>query len=335
MRHSTIHLLRSPDTGNSLRCVEYQGQNGRIVEAALWDDGANQWFRIEEEIADLSPFDLRDAQADAAFAEKHGLPYDPETLRQPDANAVEQRRFFGEEFERYEAEVVESPFYRVLDEATLGRWVGKTLETPQLIAEVGAGSGRQTRILAAAGHDVVALDLSPAMLRLAQKKLRKLGLYDRVDLVVGAGEAPPYAGGSFDSWVIMGSLHHFSDPAEAVIRCCRLLKPGGHMFLLEPHRSPLRPVFDWLMRRNQLWHEEANEDPLFTFEKFNEWLVRAGVTATITTSTFLPPHVFYWLPSRAGHGLLVGTDVALGSLPGIRRLGGVIIARGRQTGPIS
>ncbi len=329
MRRSTIDLLRSPDTGNPLRCEMYATDGERVVEAALIDDRTGQWFRIEDEIADLSPLPLRDAKADAAFARRHKLDYKAEKTSDPDANAVEQRRFFGEEFERYEQEVVESPFYKILDESTLGRWVRGQLKKPQLIAELGAGSGRQTRILAAGGHDIVALDLSPEMLRIAQKKLRNLGLYDKVDLVVGMGEAPPFAKHSFDAWVILGSLHHFSNPAEAVAKSCQLLKPNGRMFLLEPHRSPVRPLFDWLMRRSQLWHEEANEDPLFTFKKFREWLGDAGADAQISTSTFLPPHIFYWLPSRIGTTLLTVTDMVFGSLPLIQRFGGVIIARGQ------
>lgn len=329
MRRSTIELLRSPDTGNVLRCTEYRSEGDRVVEAVLFDDDAGQWFRIEDEIADLSPLPLRNADADAAFAARHGLAHSAGEGTPPDANAVEQRRFFGEEFERYEQEVVESPFYKVLDDSTLGRWVRGTLKGPQLIAELGAGSGRQTQILAGAGHDVVALDLSPEMLRVAQGKLRKLGLYDRVDLVVGVGEAPPLANGAFDTWVIMGSLHHFSDPAEAVEMSCRLLKPGGRFFLLEPHRSPVRPIFDWLMRRSQLWHEEANEDPLFTFEKFRDWLGRAGADPRISTSTFLPPHLFYWLPAGLGGAVLTGTDSVFGNIPGVQRFGGVIIATGR------
>jgi SAM-dependent methyltransferase len=327
MRLQTISLLRSPDTGNPLELAAYETTGERVIEGTLHDTATGDWFRIEGGIADLSPLSLRDRAADLAVAERHGLT-PPQGGTGPDKNAVEQRAFFGTEFERYEKEVVESPFYHALDRETLGRWVQTSFQKPARIAEVGAGSGRQTQILAEGGHDIVAIDLSVEMLRLAQKKLEAANLYANVDLVVGIGEAPPLAPGAFDAWVIVGSLHHFSDPATAVGKACALLRPGGQQYLLEPHKSPVRPIFDWLMRRSQLWHEEANEDPLFTFEKFRAWLGAAGMDSRISTSTFLPPHVFYALPGAAARVLLGASDAILGRTPGVQRLGGVIIAQG-------
>jgi SAM-dependent methyltransferase len=330
LRKASIPLLRSPDTGNALDLTAYETAGDRVIEGALSDRASGAWFRIEGAIADLSPLVLRDHKADAAFARKHSLPPPPGTDQKPDRNAIEQLAFFGNEFERYEKEVVESPFYHTLDRVTLGRWVSRTFPTPARIAEIGAGSGRQTQILAAGGHNIIAIDLSVEMLRVARKKLEARGLDAKVDFVVGIGEAPPLASGAFDAWVIMGSLHHFSDPATAVAKACALLKPGGKQYLLEPHKSPARPIFDWLMRRSQLWHEEANEDPLFTFEKFRAWLGAAGIDAKISTSTFLPPHVFYALKGGLGRAVLGGTDAVFGRIPGIQRFGGVIIAEGTK-----
>lgn len=330
MRVASIPLLRSPDSGNPLELTAYESAGDRVIEGVLIDRATGSWFRIEGGISDLSPLVLRDAKADRTFAETHGLTLPPETDQRPDNNALEQLAFFGNEFERYEKEVVESPFYHTLDRVTLGRWLRRSFPEPARIAEIGAGSGRQTQLLAEGGHDVLAVDLSVEMLRVARKKLQAKGLDEKVDFVVGVGEAPPLALGAFDAWVTMGSLHHFSDPATAVAKACALLKPGGKQYLLEPHKSPARPIFDWLMRRSQLWHEDANDDPLFTFEKFRTWLSAGGIDAKISTSTFLPPHLFYALKGRLGRAVLRGSDAIFGRIPGVQRFGGVIIAEGTK-----
>jgi hypothetical protein len=43
-------------------------------------------------------------------------------------------------------------------------------------------------------------------------------------------------------------------------------------------------------------------------------------------ATYLPPHLFYLIKGRKGERLLATTDVVCNAIPGLRRLGGVIIA---------
>jgi hypothetical protein len=81
-----------------------------------------------------------------------------------------------------------------------------------------------------------------------------------------------------------------------------------------------------MMRHWNLWKEEANDDPLFTRKKFQTWLSAGGLDARICYSTYLPPHLFYLIDRRKGEWLLGTTDVVFNSVPGLRRLGGVIIA---------
>ena len=51
------------------------------------------------------------------------------------------------------------------------------------VLELGAGTGRVTEALARAGHEVVAVDASPAMLARARERLSSAGRLDRVRLV--------------------------------------------------------------------------------------------------------------------------------------------------------
>ncbi|HEY6603227.1 MAG TPA: hypothetical protein VI009_15610, partial [Xanthobacteraceae bacterium] len=93
----------------------------------------------------------------------------------------------------------------------------------------------------------------------------------------------------------------------------------------------VRFVFDWMMRHWNLWREEANDDPLFTKKKFQTWLSAGGLDARIFYSTYLPPHLFYLIDRRKGEWLLATTDTIFNSIPGLRRLGGVIIAEAVKT----
>lgn len=70
-----------------------------------------------------------------------------------------------------------------------------------LVLEIGCGSGRLTRHMLAAGHDVIATDASPAMLdltreRVPEAKLRQLTLptdaLPPADAIVGVGHALNY-----------------------------------------------------------------------------------------------------------------------------------------------
>jgi len=141
----------------------------------------------------------------------------------------------------------------------------------------------------------------------------------------------PFAEASFDTAVICGSLHHFSDPPAALLKVSRAMKHGGKVYLLEPHKSPVRFIFDWTMRRWPLWQEEANDDPLFRAPQLKRWLNAGGIDCTIRYSTYLPPHVFYIVTGSKGDALLSITDRIFGAIPGLRRLAGVIIAEGTKT----
>jgi hypothetical protein len=90
----------------------------------------------------------------------------------------------------------------------------------------------------------------------------------------------------------------------------------------------VRFIFEWLMRVCPLWQEEASEDPLFTERQFCEWLQRGNIRSKIRCSTYLPPHFFYGVGQRIGELSLRWTDAVFSAVPGIRKLGGVIIAEG-------
>lgn len=98
------------------------------------------------------------------------------------------------------------------------------------VLDLGAGTGKLTRQVAARGLDVVAVDPSAAMLdqlRLALPEVAALR---------GTAEAIPLPSGSVDV-VLVAQAWHWVDPAVAVPEVARVLKPGGRLGLAWNHRD--------------------------------------------------------------------------------------------------
>ncbi len=93
------------------------------------------------------------------------------------------------------------------------------------VVELGAGTGKLTRQLVDAGHDVLATDPSPEMLAV---------LRDRVPearTAVAGAERIPVASRSVDLVVCAESFHWF-DHAVALPEMARVLRPGGMLALV-------------------------------------------------------------------------------------------------------
>lgn len=111
------------------------------------------------------------------------------------------------------------------------------------VLDVAAGSGDQTleiaRRVGAAGA-VLATDISPAILNLAQRHAREAGLL-QVESRVADGEDLPVADASFDAAVCRLGLMFFPDPLRGLREMRRSLRPGGGicaMVFSRPERNP-------------------------------------------------------------------------------------------------
>lgn len=95
--------------------------------------------------------------------------------------------------------------------------------------EVGCGEGRVVRDLARRGHRVVALDLSPTLIRSA-KEADPAGAY-----VQANASALPFPDGSFDLVVAYNSLIDVEDMLAAVGEAARVLVGGGRLCVCVTH----------------------------------------------------------------------------------------------------
>jgi SAM-dependent methyltransferase len=111
------------------------------------------------------------------------------------------------------------------------RWL--VPEDARLVVEVGAGTGKLTRAVAALGVRVVAVEPDPRMLAV----LREQGL----EGVEGSAEAIPFDTGEADG-IVAGSALHWFDLDAALPEFHRVLRPGGRLGFGWNHRDERNPT---------------------------------------------------------------------------------------------
>jgi ubiquinone/menaquinone biosynthesis C-methylase UbiE/uncharacterized protein YbaR (Trm112 family) len=328
-RKALAYILCPMCGGDRLSCEEFIGDENRISEGRLTCDRCGIWYRIENGIADLLMLSMRKDESYQAFADKYGLQFNKALgLRHPQKGV--QIDFFDDTSTDYEEKITGSPYFRALDGVVFHDWVKRTLIEGQWILELGCGTGRQCEWVASRRIHTIGIDISEEMLTAAQAKLRMKKLDQYVNLIVADAENPPIKNDALAACIIVGTLHHVNDPERAVVNGVKKIKAGGGFFSYDPHRSPVRFIFDFAMSVCKLYSERANDHPLMTEHTLRSWLEKAGVQSKVKISTFILPHFFYLFSDSTNRKLLYYTDVLFGSIPLVRNWGGMIIAEGRK-----
>ncbi len=121
-------------------------------------------------------------------------------------------------------------------------------ERPARVLDLGAGTGKLTRTLLDAGHDVVAVDPSEPMLA------HLSAASPSADVKVGTAEAIPVPDADVDVVVVAQAFHWF-DHDVALPEIARVLKPGGWLALVWNFRDASVPWVD------ELWTMINPEEP--------------------------------------------------------------------------
>ncbi len=146
---------------------------------------------------------------------------------------------FGSAAGDYEASRPDYPFDAVA-------WMLEPLaHGARRIADVGAGTGKLTRVLVEApGAEVVAIDPDAAMLRTLRERV------PGVPTFVGTAEALPLPDASVDA-VVLGQAWHWVDPVAASAEIGRVLRPGGVLGLIWNLRDD---HVAWVSRLTEVMH---------------------------------------------------------------------------------
>ena len=106
------------------------------------------------------------------------------------------------------------------------------LMPPMVIADLGAGEGTFSQLLAQRAELVIAVDNSEKMVEFGSRVAKENG-YENLEYRLGGIEEPPIEDDSVDLAFFSQSLHHAEKPAEAVAAAHRILKPGGRIVILD------------------------------------------------------------------------------------------------------
>jgi len=118
-----------------------------------------------------------------------------------------------------------------------------TLMPPMVIADLGAGEGTFSQLLARRSKKVIAVDNSEKMVEYGRELARKHGVKN-LEYRKGDLEEVPIRDATVDLAFFSQALHHAQHPERAVAEAYRILKPGGRIVVLD------------LLRHN---YEEARE----------------------------------------------------------------------------
>ncbi len=127
-------------------------------------------------------------------------------------------------------------------------WRKKTIRQlksldPKKILDVATGTGDMAilscKILKP--EKVVGIDISEGMLDIGKKKIERLGLKDKVELLNGDSETILFNSNSFDAVTVAFGVRNFEDLELGLSEIKRVLKPGGKLAILECSK-PKTPI---------------------------------------------------------------------------------------------
>jgi len=241
----------------------------QLKQAGLVEDrriGKNSLYRLttgngNDVLADL----LARAQKEIPEA-----PYDRATARRVVKKRQDKMRaFFDSVAGRHGKDYVPGKSWKALAEALL------RLLPPQIVADLGAGDGSFSLLLAQSAEKVIAVDSSAKMIEFAREQAAR-NQVKNVDYRLGDMEELPIDDASVDIVFFSQSLHHALHPDRAICEAARILKPGGRIAILDIAKHRFEEARDIY----------ADEWLGFTETELESMLERASFTGTHTSVVY-------------------------------------------------
>ena len=136
------------------------------------------------------------------------------------------RSFFDSVAGRLGKDYVPGKSWKSIAEALL------RLMPPMVIADLGAGEGAFSLLLAQRAKKVIAVDTSAKMIEVAREHALRNGVKN-VEFRLGDMEEVPIKAATADLVWISQSLHHALHPGRALAEANRILRPGGRIVILD------------------------------------------------------------------------------------------------------
>ena len=109
------------------------------------------------------------------------------------------------------------------------------------ILDLGCGDGLNIKILWSMGmHHITGVDISKELLKEAKQQIPK------AKFCVASAENLPFPSNHFDTVLVDSVFHHLLRYDKALREIRRVLNSGGVLCFVEPHRSLLRSIMDFI-----------------------------------------------------------------------------------------
>jgi ubiquinone/menaquinone biosynthesis C-methylase UbiE len=146
------------------------------------------------------------------------------------------------------------------------------------LLDVGTGAGHTAMAFAPLVAEVVALDLTEAMLEQTRTEAERRGL-DNLRCQLGDAEALPFPTGSFNLVTSRLAAHHFARADLAAAEMARVLRPGGSL-LLEDSVAPEDPAQDTFFNAIELLRDPSHVRN-YTPSQWLQMLSECGIDAEV------------------------------------------------------
>lgn len=168
------------------------------------------------------------------------------------------------------------------------------LAAPQpdwLMLDIATGGGHTALRLAPHVAQVVASDLTPAMLEAAEAYISGQGVsnvrYEQAD-----AEALPFADETFDLVTCRIAPHHFPDVAQFVREVYRVLKPGGRFALQDQHVPEDADAAAWINRLEKL--RDPSHHVTYSQDQWTGFIEDAGLEIAAIAQVVKPHNLDKW-----------------------------------------
>lgn len=132
-------------------------------------------------------------------------------------------------------------------------WRRKAIHTlrpyhPQQILDIATGTG-DFAILAChelQPQSLIGADISEGMMEVGREKVQQAGLTDKISFVREDCTALSFADATFDAVTVAFGVRNFEHTDIALSEMCRVLRPNGHLVILElstPDYFPMKQLF--------------------------------------------------------------------------------------------
>ena len=162
-----------------------------------------------------------------------------------------------------------------------------------VVADLGAGEGLLSELLARRCKKVIAVDNSEKIVAFGKAKAKRNGLKN-LEFRQGDLQNPPIDANSVDLVILSQALHHAENPAAAIAAAHTILKSGGQILILDL----LKHNFE---RAHELYGDRW---PGFPESDLHRWVENAGfkkIEISVVAREEQPPHFQTILASGEKH----------------------------------